>query len=244
MLSKVFKHWREGTLGAMVAGILRLPNRRIDADRYYGEAAAEYLKNRTHEPKWARENDIMEAWLSEYPEAWAVLDVPFGTGRFVPLYLARGMRVSGLDISRDMLSAAAQSLGERFAVCRTCVGSANNLPFPDTEFDLIVSCRFFSLIAYDMAREVLAEFCRVGRSRIILTIRLGKDGTARMLRAYDALLETLGFEPSWKRNMNGRIRERALLALFRSFQLEVRKQQVIEEDAKSKYMCYELEIPV
>ena len=239
MISAWRKHRREGTLGAVLLRALRLPNREIVANHYHGDVAAGYLRERTHEEKWKRENEIMEEFMAEFPEGAAVLDVPFGTGRFVPLYHRRGLRVSGLDISADMLRAAEQALGEEaFSACRTVIGSADALPFEDHAFDVIVSCRFFSLISYAMAQRVLAEFRRVGRKRVLLTIRLRKERTGRGQRMYDAVLQRLGFAPSWKKNMNGRIREKDFLELLRAFNLRATKARIVEEDETTRAMFY------
>ncbi len=40
------------------------------------------------------------------PEGIKVLDVPFGTGRFVQMFLEKKMEIHGIDISEDMYVAA------------------------------------------------------------------------------------------------------------------------------------------
>lgn len=243
MLFRFFKHWREGTLSAVILQTLRLPNRVLNADRYHGEIASSYLANRTGEGKWQRENDVLEQLLSDSSEGSSVLDVPFGTGRFVELYLAKKMRVSGLDISPDMLAAAKQALGDTFDRCDTAVGSADRLPYEDKSFDLIVSCRFFSLVTHEMAKRILAEFRRVGRSRIILTIRIRANRRVCLRDVYDRVLSMLGREPCWKKNMNGKISEENMLELFRASQLGVVAEHVVEEDARTRLLFYVLDIP-
>ncbi len=145
-------------------------------DSYYGKVAANYQKRRAKQGWWAVEQDEMKALLDTLPEGLSVLDVPFGTGRFVPFYNARGDKVIGLDASADMLAAAEEELGDQFQGCKTTVGSAMDLPYPDDSFDLVSSCRFIrDIIIKPDALKALAEFARVTRKHAI--IQLGEHST-------------------------------------------------------------------
>jgi len=110
-------------------------------DSYYIEKAQNYLKKK---------------FLSEIPDGSTVLDVPFGTGRFIEFYLKKNMSVYGIDISKDMLDIAREHLGDHYNQCNISVGSAEHLPFENDFFDLVVSCRFLTLIPMAMVKKVLS----------------------------------------------------------------------------------------
>ncbi|MER6176825.1 class I SAM-dependent methyltransferase [Streptosporangium sp. NPDC001681] len=72
-----------------------------------------------------------------------VLDVGTGPGR-VPLAIARALpelRVEGLDLSAEMIDRARQNAAEAGLAGRVdfAVGDVADLPYPDGDFDLIVS---------------------------------------------------------------------------------------------------------
>jgi ubiquinone/menaquinone biosynthesis C-methylase UbiE len=98
----------------------------------------------------------MQKFLSEIPDGSTVLDVPFGTGRFIEFYLKKNMSVYGIDISKDMLDIAREHLGDHYNQCNISVGSAEHLPFENDFFDLLVSCRFLTLIPMAMVKKVLS----------------------------------------------------------------------------------------
>ncbi|NNL72909.1 MAG: class I SAM-dependent methyltransferase [Silicimonas sp.] len=182
--------------------------RAVKGDSYYGKAAASYEKRRTQQGWWHEEHQQLENCLADLPRSLDVLDVPFGTGRFMPIYAARQDRVHGLDSSADMLSEATRLRGDEMNGCTTHVGSAMSLPFEDNSFDLLVSVRFLSeIITFADARKALADFARVTRSFAVLQLCETNDGQGQtpaedaamrdlMERAdVDALLIDHGFNP-------------------------------------------------
>lgn len=118
----------------------------------------------------------MEELLATLPKGLSVVDVPFGTGRFVPDYLENGYSIHGLDVSDEMLKAAENALGDSFANCTVATGSAMDLPYKDGEFDLLVSTRFLRdiIVARD-AQKALSEFARVTKKYAV--IQLGENTT-------------------------------------------------------------------
>jgi SAM-dependent methyltransferase len=83
-------------------------------DSYYNRVAQNYEAKRTQQSWWHVEQDAMQELLAELPRGLEVVDIPFGTGRFVPFYQDNGYRVAGLDASADMIAAAQTALGDRF----------------------------------------------------------------------------------------------------------------------------------
>ncbi len=128
-------------------------------DNYRGEIAADYLAERVGTPAWVGEDAAVAAFL---PSEGKVLDVPFGTGRFVPLYQDRGLSISGIDISPDMLAIARQQLGPVYDELDVRLGDATALPWPVATFDAVVCIRFLgAIIPSRLVAPCLSEMRRV-----------------------------------------------------------------------------------
>lgn len=91
-----------------------------------------------------------------------VLDVACGTGNTALAAAARGARVTGLDLTPELLEvAAARALATGYPGIAWQEGDAERLPFPDASFDVVVSsCGL--MFAPDQQR-VAAEVARVTR---------------------------------------------------------------------------------
>jgi ubiquinone/menaquinone biosynthesis C-methylase UbiE len=97
------------------------------------------------------------------PGGGAVLDVGTGPGVLLVELAARrpDLRLTGIDLSDDMIAAAKRNLepfGDR-ALAR--VGDVTGLPFPDRSFDLIVST--LSLHHWEDPEAAVPELARVLR---------------------------------------------------------------------------------
>ncbi len=92
------------------------------------------------------------------------LEVGAGTGLNLPLiarYVGVGGRNVGLDLTRAMLRIAAQRLG-RERICGDLIeGDATHLPFPDDEFDAVLSFGGFN--GLDDRKNALIEMMRVAK---------------------------------------------------------------------------------
>lgn len=139
---------------------------------YTGDAATSYLANRADEVKWFREQEIVKGIVDRYMlEGSVVLDVPFGTGRFADYYIEKGLKVFGLDISRDMLDVARRQLGSRAGNVELIQGDAGDLPFGPDSVDYLVCVRLLNWVSMDNIERFLREFARVTDSLMILGIR-------------------------------------------------------------------------
>jgi ubiquinone/menaquinone biosynthesis C-methylase UbiE len=101
-----------------------------------------------------------------------VLDLPTGTGRFLPQLIARGVSVVGADISREMMlvgrkkAAALAGASVRFAQC-----DAEALPFSEGSFDCVLTIRFLFHLTAEARVRALTEFARVSRRWVIADYR-------------------------------------------------------------------------
>ncbi len=166
--------------------------------KYHGKMAENYEDKRTKQGRWALENAAVEKLLTGQPLAW-VLDMPTGTGRFLPLYKKLKVgTVVALDASSSMLSQAKRKAKPVDTVF--IEGNATGTHYKNDNFSGTVCIRFLDLIDEEAMQAVMREMARVSRSFIILTIRLGdeyvpKSNTATHDRAkFNALVKKLGWK--------------------------------------------------
>ena len=138
---------------------------RYDGLRFGGSRA------RRNAAKWRAISRAMDRAAELGGEIRSVLDLPTGTGRFVPQLDARGLSVVGADISLEMMKVGrekAQALGSpaRFVQC-----DAEELPFPDRSFDCSMTIRFLFHLTAAARVRALTELARVSRRWVIADYR-------------------------------------------------------------------------
>jgi SAM-dependent methyltransferase len=140
-------------------------------DNFYGERAEQYLARKATDT-WHQESDAMVELLLDVPDGGRVLDVPFGTGRYNPLFNAKNMQIVGVDASSEMLEAACAALGgAEYQRCELHVARADRMPLADASFDLLVCCRFLTSSTLETALQCLPEFRRVCSGMAIIFLR-------------------------------------------------------------------------
>jgi ubiquinone/menaquinone biosynthesis C-methylase UbiE len=105
------------------------------------------------------------AELAELREGLTVLDVSSGRGT-QSLYYAKefGVRVTGIDISEEMVQTAARNAGREGleGKAQFKIGDSQDLPFEDNRFDVVINeC---AVGIPDDSQKVLNEMVRVARS--------------------------------------------------------------------------------
>ena len=162
----------------------------------------------------------MKELLADLPDELSVVDIPFGTGRFVADYLEKGFKVSGLDASDHMLDAARDALGDTYDKCTCVVGDAGELPYADVQFDLVVSTRFLrDIVTFGAARKILEEFSRVTRKYAIL--QLGHS------------FPDLSY-PEDDDVMAGRLTEEQVAALLSEYGFTVKEMRLVKDDGEGR----------
>jgi SAM-dependent methyltransferase len=92
----------------------------------------------------------------------AVLDVATGTGRIALGLAARGVTVTGVDISDRMLEAAREKAARaRLTFASFQRGNAISLPFDDQAFDAVLSFRFLHIMEPRHQIPFIGEMVRV-----------------------------------------------------------------------------------
>jgi ubiquinone/menaquinone biosynthesis C-methylase UbiE len=126
---------------------------------YTPDDARTYDADRAVEPLWHAENAYV-ADLVQRLRARTVLDVPVGTGRFLPFYA--GARVTGVDLSDAMLAeSAARIAADGLRDIALQQGSVTEMPFADRAFELVVCWRLLHLLPPPVLRAAFAEMARV-----------------------------------------------------------------------------------
>jgi SAM-dependent methyltransferase len=144
--------------------------------RYVGTVASRYVDRRAVTPKWAREQEVIETVVRALAAGSRVLDVPIGTGRFLPVYAAAGHRVYGIDISADML-AEARGLGAAPPRLTLVRGEVERLPLRDGAVDWVVCVRFLNWVPAAHLEGVVRELVRVARKGAVLHVRVARSLT-------------------------------------------------------------------
>ena len=162
--------------------------------RYTGEQARVYeaqrLASERSRAKWRAEMATLERLLATLPAGSRLLDLPAGTGRFVPLFEAAGWSWVAGDISLDMLEQLRRRPEVPHKLLVAC--DAENLPFPPEAFDFVLSIRFFNLVPDAVAGRALAEMARVARCGVVIQVRLfGDRSLDRATRRLKALARPL-----------------------------------------------------
>lgn len=140
---------------------------------YRKDVAATYVKQRLLEPQWHKEQKIVDELIRKYVNRGeSVLDAPLGTGRFIPEYNNLELQLYGLDVSEDMLNEAKKSLDGRQDQFHLIKGDIEIIPLPDNTVDHIICTRFLNWVPLNTVNNVLGEFNRVSRGKIIVEIRL------------------------------------------------------------------------
>jgi len=174
-MKKYFNIYRMKSIKYIFLKIKNKISKKPVGDTYYGEIAKNYLEDRVDHPKWVAEQNKMTEILDYIPDNITVLDVPFGTGRFVQEYKNKNFNVYGLELSKEMIDVFMKNNGKKYD-CNLYVGDASKMPFDDNKFDLVVSFRFLhNIIDYKTAKMVLKEISRVSSSKAIIEINIRKD---------------------------------------------------------------------
>jgi ubiquinone/menaquinone biosynthesis C-methylase UbiE len=169
-----------------------MDSHKVAGDVYYGDAARNYEERRRLQPYWDAEDTYVRGALAALPRGLSVLDVAMGTGRFFPFYREMGHSIHGIDSSADMISEAFRLRPEVMRGSNCQVALANELPFDDASFDLVLSFRFLSwIVSAATAYECLAEISRVAKRYVIVELCTNSGVNSREVEMAETLWNRL-----------------------------------------------------
>jgi ubiquinone/menaquinone biosynthesis C-methylase UbiE len=143
-------------------------------ERYRGERARNYDRDRVSSAEWQREQAVVESFLrdSELKPGDVVLDVPVGTGRFLDLYKSLGCRVIGLDISDEMLEQAVARGAELGLDAELRIGDITRIEAGDSTAKAVVCVRILNLLGFSDFQLAIGEAARVSGAYVIAGIQV------------------------------------------------------------------------
>lgn len=139
---------------------------------YYDEIAEGY--EALHGDEQLRKARIVAQELDVRPED-ELLDVGCGTAHYLSLFPCKKI---GIDPSEELL---------KRAVIKTVVGRAEDLPFPDGAFDIVLSLT--AVHNFDDVEKGLSEICRVARRDVVLSVLKRSPKLANIDRCIRSLFQ-------------------------------------------------------
>lgn len=156
--------------------------------KYTGSVASGYDAKRVESPKWAAEQAIIEGIIDAMPKGSTILDVPVGTGRFIPAYERNEHNWSGADISEDMLKEA-DGKRTRQDIGQLGLASITDIPINNGSFALSIACRITRWLNPEQRTVALKELQRVTTGKIVFTARIANHPYAYPVEAIEAALD-------------------------------------------------------
>lgn len=138
---------------------------RRDYDDYVRKYFANDARTYDQRERWRRRMRTVLVDLAGVQPGEAVLDVCTGTGAVAFALAERGARVTGIDLSRDMLAHANRHADDRVEFL---AGDATQLPFPDGAFAVSTLSMALHCMPAELRPQVLREMARVSRRRVAL----------------------------------------------------------------------------
>lgn len=156
------------------------------ADYYYGRSAERYEVGRAKQEEWRKQDRAVKAALStidaEGPVS-AVLDLPCGTGRWIPLFADQPIDYTGVDVSADMIVEARKKLtsDSKLVACFTQADVFAYLPNNPQRWDLVISTRFLQFWGTRPALTILRGLCGATTRWILVDVSYRNMSAAREL---------------------------------------------------------------
>ena len=141
------------------------------ARKYTGAVATGYDAKRDQSEKWQTEQALIEAMIDGFDGT--VLDIPVGTGRFIPAYERNNLKWLGVDLSADMLNEAAAKATQRPTLALGDVTKLGDLIGPKS-VDYAIMCRLTRWLTDKQRVEALENLQTATRKAIIFTARIAE----------------------------------------------------------------------
>lgn len=145
------------------------------SQRYVGEIAENYDRERVHERKWILEQDCISGIVDTLAEGSSILDIPTGTGRFLEFYRRRKLAVTAADISPDMLAESKKKAATMELAADFKIADARSTGFADGAFDTVLCIRLLNWVETPVFRQIATELNRISRGKLVIGVRVLVD---------------------------------------------------------------------
>jgi ubiquinone/menaquinone biosynthesis C-methylase UbiE len=139
---------------------------------YRGDVAQDYDNKRFSNwfGRWidSRERLTVTRAMERIAAGSSVLDIPCGTGRITKHLLDLGYKVSGADISQDMMEIAGEKIGTHPNFAGFHQVDAENTKLPAASFDCITSIRLMGHLPREVKVRVVNEMSRLSRGHLAI----------------------------------------------------------------------------
>lgn len=156
-------------------------------NKYLGEVAQNY-DNRKRSV-WQAEIKAFESLLSliskNQQRKIDVLDMPCGTGRWIPQLHTIAKFYTGVDISKDMLTEAVKKTGTiNFPSVFIEKGWLEYLPKREREFDLVICTRFLGYWSKKNVQKIIRLLASTSKQYLLLQVRVNESSFRRISRKF------------------------------------------------------------
>jgi ubiquinone/menaquinone biosynthesis C-methylase UbiE len=143
-------------------------------ERYRGERARNYDRDRVGSAEWQREQTVVEDFLHncELRPKDVVVDIPVGTGRFLDFYKSLDCHVVGLDISDEMLQQAIVRAAKLDLDAELRIGDITKIEADDSSAKVVVCVRILNLLGFSDFELAISEAARVSSAYVIAGIQV------------------------------------------------------------------------
>jgi SAM-dependent methyltransferase len=131
-----------------------------DVNDHFTARAAQYDRS----SRWCTDPELMERVVEEAsPRAGdLMLDVACGTGLVSEAFRGRVARIVGLDLNEAMMAQASAKVDE------LVLGSAEQMPFDDDQFDLTICRQGIQFMDAERAAAEMVRVTRPGEGRVVI----------------------------------------------------------------------------
>jgi 2-polyprenyl-3-methyl-5-hydroxy-6-metoxy-1,4-benzoquinol methylase len=180
LIKRLFFHIKNGSFFSAFKNLFNKLSKSIRGipigNSYTGQKALIYDDHRKNDPYWIAEDNCINEYISIISdEIDSVIDAPYGTGRFAPIYDKHNLNVVAIDLSSEMLEIAKVKHKKHLKRTSFLTQDMAKIPFDDSSFDLVVCFRFIPwIISFKNAKIALAELSRTCRKYAVIELCVGK----------------------------------------------------------------------
>ena len=186
LLKRLFFHIKKGSLFTALINLcvqfFKSKNGLPIGSNYVGKKALIYDEHRQNDIYWKAEDECVNKYISMISnEINSVIDAPYGTGRFAPIYDKYNLNVTAVDISNEMIEVAISKHKNHLSKTKFLIQDMVKIPKDDCSVDLAICFRFIPwIVSFKDAKIALSELSRVCNKYAILELCVGKHNISNI----------------------------------------------------------------